>query len=110
MQSQSVNPSVGSSDGDAVTHSFEGSVTHTVWAEVLALRKAGGIVMFNEKADAKGVMKAAYNNPLDMWRNKAMEFLYLARIGRRVLAIPAAQAPSESMCSTAALTVNKMRG
>ena len=28
------------------------------------------MVMFNEKADAKGVMKAVYNNPLDMWRNR----------------------------------------
>ena len=45
--------------------------------------------MFNEKADAKGVMKAVYNNPLDMWRNKAMEFPYLARVARRVLPIPA---------------------
>ena len=28
--------------------------------------KAGGMVMFNEKADAKNVMKAVHNNPLDM--------------------------------------------
>ena len=45
--------------------------------------------MFSEKGDAKGVMKAVYNNPLDMWRNKAMEFPYLARVARRVLPIPA---------------------
>ena len=55
-------------------------------------RKAGGIATFNEKADAKGLMKAVYNNPLDMWRSKAMEFPYLARVARRVLAIPATQA------------------
>ena len=36
--------------------------------------------MFDEKADAKGVITAVYNNPLDMWRNKAMEFPYLARV------------------------------
>ena len=66
--------------------------------------------MFNEKADAKGVMKAVYNNPLDTWRNKAMEFPYLARVARRVLAIPARQAQTERMFSTAGLTVNKRRG
>ena len=64
MQSQSVNPSVGSDDGDAATNSFKDGVIHAVWVEVLAFRKAGGMVMFNEKADAKGVMKAVYNNPL----------------------------------------------
>ena len=45
-----------------------------------------------------------------MWRNKAMEFPYLARVDRRVLAIPATQAPSDRMFSTAGLTVNKRRG
>ena len=54
-------------------------------------------------------MKAVYN-PLDMWRNKAMEFPYLARVARRVLGIPATQAQSERMFSTAGLTVNKRRG
>jgi len=101
MQSQSVNPSVGSDDGDAATNSFKDGVIHAVWVEVLAFRKAGGMVMFNEKADAKGVMKAVYNNPLDMWRNEAMEFPYLARVARRVLATPGTQAQSERMFSTA---------
>ena len=67
-------------------------------------------MIFNEKADAKGVMKAVYNNPLDMWRKKATEFQYLARVDRGVLAIPATQAQSERMFSTAGLTVNKRRG
>ena len=49
MQSQSVNPSVGSGDGDAVTDSFEDGVIHAVWVEVLDFRKAGEMVMFNEK-------------------------------------------------------------
>ena len=84
LQSQSVNPSVGNGDGDAVTDSFKYGVIHAVWVEVLAFRKAGGMVMFNEKADAKGVMKAVYNNPLDMWRNKAREFPYLARIASQL--------------------------
>ena len=76
----------------------------------LGFRKAGGMVMFNEKADAKGVMKVVCNNPLDIWHNNAMEFPYLAGVSRRVLAIPATQAQSESMFSTAGLTVNKRRG
>ena len=48
-----------------------------------------------EKADAKGVMKVVYNNPLDMWRNKAMKLPYLTHVARRVLSIPAPQAQSE---------------
>ena len=84
MKSQSVNPSVGSGDGDAVTESFKDGVIEAVWVEVLAFMKAGGMVMFNEKAYAKGVMKAVYNNPLDMWRNKAREFPYLARIASQL--------------------------
>ena len=39
-----------------------------------------------------------------------MEFPYLARVARRVLAIPARQAQTERMFSTAGLTVNKRRG
>ena len=62
MQSQSANPSVGSGDGDAATDSYMGGVIHAVRVEVLAFRKAGGMVMFNEKADAKGVMEAVHNN------------------------------------------------
>ena len=69
-------------------------------------RKAGGMVMFNEKADAKGVMKTMYN-PLDMWSNQAMEFPYLARVARRVLATPATQAQSERMFLTAGLSEQK---
>ena len=63
--------------------------------------------MFNEKADTKGVMKAVYNNPLETWRNKAMELPYLARVARRVLPTPATQAQSERMLSTAGLSEQK---
>ena len=80
MQPQSVKPSVGRGDGDAVTDSFKDVVIHAVWVEVLAFRKTGGVVMLNEMVDAKGVMKAVHNNPLNMWRKKAMEFPYLARV------------------------------
>ena len=61
MQSQSVNPSLGSGDGDAVTDSFKNGVIHAVRVEVLAFTKAGGMVMFNEKADANegGVQQPA---------------------------------------------------
>ena len=100
---------MGSGDVDAVADSFVDGVLHAVWVEVLAFRKASDMVMFNEKADAKGVMKAVYNNPLDMWRNRTMEFLYFAWDARRILAIPATQAQSERMLSTAGLTANKRR-
>ena len=59
--------SVGRSDGDAVTDSFKDGVIHTVWVDVLAFGKAIGMVMFDEKADAKGVITAVYNNPLDIY-------------------------------------------
>ena len=49
---KSVNPSVGSGDGDSATDNFKDGVIHAVRVEVLAFRKAGGMVMFNEKADA----------------------------------------------------------
>ena len=58
MQSQSVNPSAGSGDGNAATDSFKDGVIHAVRVEVIAFRKAGAMVMLNEKADAKSVMKA----------------------------------------------------
>ena len=41
------------------------------------------------------MMKVVYNNPLDMWRNKAMKLPYLTHVARRVLSIPAPQAQSE---------------
>ena len=72
MQSQSVNPSAGRGYGNAATDSFKDGVVHAVPVDVLAFRNTSGMVMFNEKADAKGVMKTVYNNPLDMWHNKAM--------------------------------------
>ena len=59
--------SVGRSDGDAVTDSFKDGVIHTVWVDVLAFGKAIGMVMFDEKADAKGVITAVCNNPLDIY-------------------------------------------
>ena len=105
-----MNPSAGSRDGNAATDSFTDGVVHAVRVEVLAFRKVGGMLMLNETTDAKGVMKAAYNNPLDIWRSKAIEFPYLARVARRVLAIPAMQAKSERMFWTAGLTVNKRCG
>lgn len=48
------------------TDSFQDDVVHAVRVEVLAFRKAGGMLMLNYNADAKGVMKAGCNNPLDI--------------------------------------------
>ena len=89
MKSQSVNPSVGSGDGDALTDSFNNGVIHAVRVECSLSERS------------------VYNNPLDMWSKKAMEFQYLARVARRLLAFPATQAQSDCMFSIAGLTVNK---
>ena len=110
IQSQSVNPSVGGGDGDAFDRQLQGWRYSRRMSRGARFRKAGGMVMFNEESDAKCVKKSVYNNPLDMWRNNAMEFPYLARVARHVLPIPATQAQSERMFSTAGLTVNKRRG
>ena len=91
MQCQSAHSLVGICDGDVVTDSFKNGVIHAVGIEVLALKKVGGMAMFNEMADAKGVMKAVYNNPRDMWRKKAIELPYLVRVARRILAISTTQ-------------------
>ena len=64
MQPQSVNTSVGSGDGDAVTDSFKDGVIHARRVAVLGFRKADGMVIFNEKADAKSVMKSLYTTNL----------------------------------------------
>lgn len=94
-QCQPVNPSAGSGGGVAATNSFKESVLHAGGGEVLPSRKAREMMMMSEKAGAKGGMRAVYNNPLDGWRNKAIAFPFLARVARRVVAIPATQAPSE---------------
>lgn len=104
MAATQSQPIAGGGDDNAETSSSRrGSVTLAVRAEVASFRKSGGMLMFHEKANADGSVTEVYNNPLDMWREKAAEFPYLARIARRVLAIPATQAQSERMFSAAGL-------
>ena len=55
-----MHPSVGSGNGDAATDSFKDDVIHALRVDVVAFRKAGGMVMSNEKTDDKGVMKAVH--------------------------------------------------
>eukprot|EP00752_Nemacystus_decipiens_P015390 g13723.t1 len=73
--------------------------------EVAAFQTTPGISMWYEGADGKKV----YNDPLDWWRTKQMEFPHLAALARRVLAIPSSQAQSERVFSTAGLTVTAKR-
>lgn len=110
-QSQDVDVE-GESGGDVDTDadSIRRGVTHAVSTEVASFRKARGMLMFRDETNAKGETKLVYNNPLEMWRKRAKEFPYLARLARRVLSIPATQAQSERMFSAAGLTVNKRRG
>ena len=90
--------------------SIRRGVTHAVSTKVALFKKARGMLMFRDGTNAKGETNMVYNNPLDMWRKRAKEFPYLARLARRVLSIPATQAQSERMFSAAGLTVNKRRG
>lgn len=50
-----------------------------------------------------------FNNPLAWWRDHESEFPNIARLARRILAIPATSAPSERVFSTAGLTIAKDR-
>lgn len=110
-QSQAVDvEGEGSGDVDTDADSIRSGVTHAVSTEVALFRKARGMLMFRDGTNAKGETIMVYNNPLDMWRKRAKEFPYLARLARRVLSIPATQAQSERMFSAAGLTVNKRRG
>lgn len=74
---------------DAASDSFKDGVFHAVRVEVLSFRQTDGMVMLDEKADDKGVVNAAHNNPLSSWRNRVMEFPYPALAARRGLAIVA---------------------
>ncbi len=44
-----------------------------------------------------------FSNPLDWWRVDQSNFLYLAKLSIRYLAIPATSAPSECVFPTACL-------
>lgn len=109
VQSQLVQPAAGGDDSAETSRFRRTSVTHAVRAEVASFRKSGGMLMFHEEADAVGSVTEVYNNPLDMWREKAAEFPYLARIARRVLAIPATQTHSEHMFAAAGLKEDERR-
>ena len=85
-------------------------MTHAVNAEVALFRKARGMLMFRDGTNVKREAKMVYNNPLSMWRKRAKESPYLARLARHVLPIPNAQALSERIFSAAGLTVNNRRG
>ena len=53
--------------------------------------------------------KEVYSNPLDMWAKRERDYPHVAKLARRVLAIPATQAQSERMFSSAGMIVNKRR-
>ncbi|CAB1112273.1 unnamed protein product [Ectocarpus sp. CCAP 1310/34] len=59
--------------------------------EVASFQTTPGISIWYWGTDGKKV----YNDPLDWWRTRQMEFPHLAALARRVLAIPSSQAHSE---------------
>ena len=66
-------------------------------SEVTRYRAASGLAM--EVAQESG--KILYPDPLDWWRINAVKFPLLAALARRLLAIPASQAQSERVVSSA---------
>lgn len=100
----------GNGGADSSSSRDDGCITDAVRVEVAAFRTSGGMPMSSEEADEEGTVRTTYNNPLDMWREKASEFPKLASVARRVLAIPATQAQSDRMFSAAGLTADKRRG
>lgn len=73
--------------------------------EVERYRAASGLAM--EQAQESG--KILYPNPLDWWRLNAVKFPLLAALARRLLSIPASQAQSERVFSSAGQVVTQTR-
>ena len=74
-------------------------------SEVTRYRAASGLAM--EVAQESG--KILYPDPLDWWRINAVKFPLLAALARRRLAIPASQAQSERVFSSAGQIVTQTR-
>lgn len=54
--------------------SFRDDITYyAVRIKVASFRKSGVTLTFNETADAEGIVKTTYSNPLGMMREKATE-------------------------------------
>ena len=49
------------------------------------------------------------NNPLNWWKSKEAKYLYLSKLARAVLCIPATSSPSERVFSTAGKTISEER-
>lgn len=79
-------------------------VATAVDMEVTAFKNTRGIRVWQEVGGKK-----VYNNPLQWWHSKQRDFPLLAALARRVLALPATQAQSERMFSTAGLIVTPAR-
>ena len=73
--------------------------------EVTRYRATSGLAM--EEAQESG--KILYPDPLDWWRINAVKFPLLAALARRLLTIPASQAQSERVFSSAGQIVTQTR-
>jgi hypothetical protein len=78
-------------------------VMNEVKAELIIYKREGSMPMTTE--DGK------YSNPLGWWRKNAYKFPVLARLSRKLLAIPATSAPSERVWSrvSSVLTMKRAR-
>ena len=72
--------------------------------EVTRYRATSGLAM--EEAQESG--KILYPDPLDWWRINAVKFPLLAALARRLLTIPASQAQSERVFSSAGQIVTQI--
>jgi len=78
------------------------------YAQVKAFRGVTGLRMLESEPLNEGD-PIVFSDPLPWWKLHARNFPLLARVARRVLAIPASSAQSERLFSVAGQTVTKKR-
>jgi hypothetical protein len=67
------------------------------------------LTFFKKEATMPLTTADGYSNPLDWWRKNAYKFPFLARLARKLLAIPASSAPSERVWSRVSTVLTAKR-
>lgn len=71
--------------------------------------KIGYFLTLHLRYKTKALKAAPYSNPLEWWKDHAMEYPVLALMARHYLAIPATSVACESLFSVAGAIVTKQR-